>query len=142
MFYICNMIHREIEFKAINAGYYNHSTNEGVIQWEYGYYAFMRMPGGIDNGVKGNHRIFNDNGSKIVIKETVCQFTGLKDKKDVKIFESDIITDGTTNYEVRWIWSGFKILNGKTYIDFVHLLKDMVVIGNVFDNPELQNTLE
>ncbi|PWN62324.1 YopX family protein [Chryseobacterium oncorhynchi] len=136
------MQHREIEFKAINANYYNLQTG-GIIEWSYGYYAFMRMPGTIDNGLKGNHRIFSvdEEGfpirSSIVIPETICQFTGLKDKNKVKIFESDIISDGIENYEVKYIWSSFKILKGRYYVDFVEDLKNMQVIGNWFETPEL-----
>lgn len=136
------MLHREIEFKAINAKYYNFQTG-GVIEWNYGCYAFMRMPGTIDNGVKGNHRIFtiDEEGfpirSTIIVPETICQFTGLKDKNKVKIFESDIISDGIDNYEVRYIWSSFRILKGRYWVDFVEDLKRIQVIGNVFENPEL-----
>lgn len=129
-------MYREIDFRAINARYYNVKSG-GLIEWRYGFYAFMRMPGGIDNGVAGNHRIFNDNGSYIIDPDTICQFTGLKDKNNLKIYESDIISDGVNNYEVKWIWNGFKILKGQHYVDFVEGHKNMEVIGNVFDNPDL-----
>ncbi|MEN5306922.1 YopX family protein [Chryseobacterium cucumeris] len=76
-----------------------------------------------------------------VITDTVCEFTGLKDKVNNDIYECDIITDGEVNYEVKYVWSGFRILKGRQYVDFIEDLKKMEVIGNIFDNPDLVNDL-
>ena len=82
----------------------------------------------------------------LVIPETVCQYTGLTDKRSTKIFEGDIVKfyngDGEYSpYEVRWQDSGFSVLmNGNP--DLFDELDDFFsrrceIIGNIYDNPEL-----
>ncbi|MCM1271321.1 MAG: YopX family protein [Ruminococcus flavefaciens] len=75
---------------------------------------------------------------RVVIKETVGQYTGLTDKNGVKIFEGDILEaeSGNIGY-VMFINGAFmKSCNSK---DMPFLIASDVnaVIGNVFDNPEL-----
>ncbi len=81
-----------------------------------------------------------------VIPETVGQYTRLKDKKGKKIFEGDIVKDQYCIYEVVYDGNGY-------YIQVVKLLKecgtakgllydlsdykDLEIIGNIYDNPEL-----
>ena len=91
---------------------------------------------------------------------TVGQFTGLLDKNDQRIFEGDlfrdesedltavvIFKDGCFRLEWRgitgtWTESGFDECGGGwgivdcEPIDYWHI-KDMEVIGNIHDNPEL-----
>ena len=93
-----------------------------------------------------------------VIPETVGQFTGLLDKKGVRIFEGDIIRkwicgEGRSNYLVHYVNCGFRLKPIKAdkaasvikeqYGDGF-LLKtfddreiDFEIIGNIHDNPEL-----
>lgn len=96
--------------------------------------------------------------------ETLCQYTGLMDKKNQKIWENDIIEfddTGEEGYEYKEgfdfrnraviVWkngrfeldkllsdnSGVLELMNDSHEEFWDSLKDCEVIGNIFDNPEL-----
>lgn len=76
--------------------------------------------------------------------DTVGQFTGLTDKNGTKIFEGDIVRYGDTIHRVV-----FEQRNGTAYFGLVYAacetlpfghyqdLKQIEVIGNIHDNPEL-----
>jgi len=78
-------------------------------------------------------------------KLQLMQYTGLKDKNGVEIFESDICINKVHWDEPREI--GFNYLGtvcskvkGDENSFHMGILKDIEVIGNVYENPELLET--
>lgn len=93
---------------------------------------------------------FNEeNGIFEVIPETLCQYTGLTDKKGKRIWENDILSahwddsypEDVTFCKVVWEENGFKTIESGS-VDSGYLLKAdcdecYEIAGNIFDNPEL-----
>ena len=79
-----------------------------------------------------------------VYSDTLGQYTGVTDKNGTKIFEGDIVRYGDTIHEVV-----FEQRNGTAYFGLVYSesetlpfghyqdLRQIEVIGNIYDNPEL-----
>ena len=80
-----------------------------------------------------------------VLKDTICQCTGLKDKNGKLIWENEIIKCKCGIAVVVWDKSEWRIKWGKDNIwrkDLHFWVNDeneygVEVIGNIFDNPEL-----
>lgn len=81
--------------------------------------------------------------------ETVCQYIGLNDKNDKKIFEGDIciirsssIDEEDGYFVVKWDneESRFSLDGDGITVDFgSYYSHEIEVIGNIYDNPELLN---
>ena len=78
-----------------------------------------------------------------VIPETVGQYTGVTDKNDTKIFEGDIVTmpsyHGGKHKTVVYFKNGKFAVDGSNYSFKDICPRNMEVIGNIHDNPELLN---
>ena len=121
---------REILFRAKTIG--------DEPRWAQGYYTKTDT-----YGIRGHNpntsMITDEDGFWVEINpETLGQFTGIKDKNDVKIFEGDIVRadNGHTGYVIFRYGSFVKECSchyktNKLYGD------NETVIGNIYDNPEL-----
>ena len=71
----------------------------------------------------------------------LMQYIGVKDKNNKEIYEGDIYHVGDKNirYLVVWFDSGFegKQLRSTSYIGLKSWAKDIEILGNIYENPEL-----
>ena len=81
----------------------------------------------------------------------IMQFTGLKDKNGIEIYEGDIVKYKTYYYskekevieEVKWIIDGDTDLFGEpTMYGFLVKWGECEVIGNIYENQELLNNTQ
>ena len=80
----------------------------------------------------------------IMARKILIQYTGLKDKNGVEIYEGDIYSDGFKLRHEYIVWNNrFASFTGrsKAYDNCVNLSEDFAarieVIGNIYENPEL-----
>ena len=121
--------------------------------WVYGYLCYENYINTVDEDEYGGRFT----SEMLIDPETVCQYTGLSDKNGRKIFERDIVKaeikindfsrDSVKNeintYEVsyheKYCYFYLKRKSNNLLFDgnWSYYLKEIEVIGNIFDNPEL-----
>ena len=127
---------REILFRGkrkntgewLEGNYVHASEGEGTYEYEQHFIQIVPRYGGLGAAYE-------------VIPETVGQWTGLTDKNGKKIFEGDIVYNGSGDPGiVKWFYGSFVIhfTNGDVW-DVSQYIKEEYteVIGNIHDNPEL-----
>ena len=119
-------------------------------EWIEGYYASQSNHACFANELKHQHFIFKDvcldfnlGGLQEfeVAPETVGQYTGLTDKNGKKIFEGDIITmqkyGKGKHKSLVYFKNGKFAVDGSNYAFKDICPRNMEIIGNIHDNPEL-----
>ena len=70
-------------------------------------------------------------------KSEIMQFTGLKDHKEIEIYERDLVLGYGKPHEVIFVDGAFYLKNNNSHIRLSRTCGALEVIGNVFENPEL-----
>lgn len=120
---------RKIDFRMFNPCtkkmMYNHASVWGCLDQQVAF----------NNNEQGRYR-YNHTDEGFIFMQSVDFY----DDKDVKIYEGDIVKQGNELFIVKYLISrcnyaqGFYLVDGQGNVG---LWKDLVVVGNIYENPEL-----
>lgn len=121
---------RQIKFRAIIAG-----TNNWIFGLPYAVYS--------DNNIDSIQCI-EKNQVEYIRTDTLGQYTGLNDKNGIEIYEGDIVRYHNDDpIIVKYENQGFVVSNSrdmcKSPLKIFGFENLWVVIGNIYENPELNN---
>lgn len=131
---------REILFKAKSK-----SGND----WVEGYYAKLGIDEHIEHYIIQNMaltKLFDDWKKNMqfidveIIPETLCQYTGMKDRYGNKIWENDIVLYDDEIVTIKWDddYRAFEVNGDRCQENLGEFEEyELEIIGNTFDNPEM-----
>lgn len=134
---------REILFRAKRKNWRDLSKEEW---WVEGYYCyFMNEHCILPKNLDVDAALFGEQNVFVIIDpETLCQYTGLKDKNGNRIWENDIVRiensmdEGIGNIE---FYGGMWYVDEEPSNSLYDIVEyddgELEVIGNIFDTPEL-----
>ncbi|WP_143314548.1 YopX family protein [Clostridium sp. HBUAS56017] len=118
---------RDIKFRV-----YRHFPKEEILYFTIDDLIYLKQPVQVIQEFQG-------------VKDTLMQYTGLKDKKGKEIYEGDIVNDGDLNFEVyrhnsgEWKAGWCSLWE---YISDNEIENCWEIVGNIYENPEiLENNL-
>ena len=119
---------RQIKFRVWNGQQMEYDIMAGLLG------AFYVQ--GIDENDSASMSPFN---TKYFDDTPLMQFAGLLDKKEKEIYEGDIIRKGRNKFIIEFRDGGFEMV-GIGFVcvaRFCSAYRDIEVIGNIYENPEL-----
>ncbi len=134
---------REIKFRGIKRNPYGD-------KWVYGYYALkdgehiiiMPHSTSYEKGLKENKPLPTISVEHNVDYNTIGQYTELKDKNGKEIYEGDVVEGRVGNEEgfdvkgiVVYCGCGYYFIKDKDDEVMIHIINNLEVIGNIYDNP-------
>ena len=130
-----------------------HEMEYNVMVGKFGIFYVNPDNDGIDPNDNASLSPFN---TKYPDDITLMRYTGIKDKSNNKIFQKDVVTDGKYKWIIEWhdqqaMWWMSPVIDSKVVGDEYLIMtlnneklgngyysrKDLKVIGNTYDNPEL-----